>query len=93
MTCKNCIHYEPCFEYGNILDPIHGGVVCDSFKPNTDYVEVVRCKDCEHYHREKESTICDYDYCDILYYCDGSHRTACEEDYCSYGKRKDRTIV
>ena len=93
MICKNCIHYEPCFEYGNILDPIHGGVVCDSFKNKADYVEVVKCKDCEHYHIGKESVICDYDYCDILYYCDGSHRTACEEDYCSYGKRKDRTIV
>lgn len=59
-------------------------------KVKADVVEVVRCKDCKHYHRGKESTICDYDYCDILYYCDGSHRTACEEDYCSYGKRKGK---
>lgn len=40
MTCKNCIHYEPCFEYGNILDPIHGGVTCDSFKNKADYAAV-----------------------------------------------------
>lgn len=51
--------------------------------------KVVRCKDCKHYHKGKESTVYDYDYCDILYYCDGSHRTACEEDYCSYGKRSE----
>ena len=40
MTCKDCIHYEPCFEYGNILDPIHGGVICNSFKNKADYIEV-----------------------------------------------------
>lgn len=39
-TCKDCLHYEPCFEYGNILDPIHGGVTCDSFKSAADMVEV-----------------------------------------------------
>jgi uncharacterized protein YukE len=37
-TCKDCLHYEPCYEYGNILDPIHGGVKCDSFKPTADVV-------------------------------------------------------
>lgn len=37
-NCKDCIHYEPCFEYGNILDPIHGGVKCNSFKPAADVV-------------------------------------------------------
>jgi hypothetical protein len=59
-------------------------------KVKADVVEVVRCKDCEHYHKGKDSSICDYDYCDILYYCDGSHRTACEEDFCSYGERKEK---
>ena len=39
-TCKDCLHYEPCFEYGNILNPIHGGVTCDSFKSAADMVEV-----------------------------------------------------
>ena len=36
--CKECIHYEPCFDYGNILDPIHGGVICDSFSSAADVV-------------------------------------------------------
>lgn len=58
--------------------------------PTADVVEVVRCKDCKHYHKGKESTICDYDYCDILYYCDGTHRTACERDFCNYGELKER---
>lgn len=50
-TCKECLHFEPCWEYGNILDPIHGGMICDSFKPAADVVKVVRCKDCEHYDK------------------------------------------
>ena len=90
-TCKDCVRYNGCTSDWHKLSKIEH--ICNNFKTNADYVEVVRCKDCEHYHRAKESTICDYDYCDILYYCDGSHRTACEQDYCSYGKRKDRTIT
>lgn len=39
-SCMECIHYEPCYEYGNILDPIRGGVKCDSFKNKADFIEV-----------------------------------------------------
>ncbi len=98
MTCKDCVCFEVCdkkFQYMFIGSPFRMsnymyGVEerCKEFKDKSQFVEVVRCKDCEHYHKGKESTVCDYDYCDILYYCDGSHRTACEQDYCSYGKRK-----
>ena len=49
--------------------------------------QIVRCKDCEHYNNER--SMYDDDYCSILYYCDGSHRTVCEQDFCSYGKRKE----
>lgn len=45
-NCKDCIHYEPCFEYGNILDPIHGGVKCDSFKPTADVAPKSECNKC-----------------------------------------------
>lgn len=57
--------------------------------PTADVVEVVRCKDCIHYRKKEDSLVYDDDTCDILYYCDGSHRTACEQDFCSYGKRKE----
>lgn len=41
MTCKeNCLYYEACYEWGNILDPIHGGVPCDSFKDKNLFVEL-----------------------------------------------------
>lgn len=42
-----------------------------------DAVEVVRCKDCEHY--------CDDEWCDI------NEAYFEEDDFCSYGKRKEET--
>ena len=39
-TCKDCIHYDVCAYWGNILDPIHGGVKCDDFKDKSRFVEL-----------------------------------------------------
>lgn len=50
-------------------------------------VEVVRCKDCTMYKRDKE--LAKANYCDPNFYC-GLLRTEMDEDgYCSYGRRKD----
>lgn len=57
--------------------------------PDADVVEVVRYVDCKHYIHKEDSLVYDDDYCEILYYCDGTHRTACERDFCSYGERKE----
>lgn len=43
MTCKDCVHYDVCAYWGNILDPIHGGVKCDDFKDKSRFVELL-CK-------------------------------------------------
>lgn len=80
-TCKECLHHEPCWEYGNILDPIHGGMICDSFKPAADVVEVVRCKDCKY---AKPMSFKGYFMCKRHHkYCRKS------DDFCSYGERKE----
>ena len=64
MTCKDCIHEKPCFEYGNMLDPFGGGVICDSFQSKADVVEVKHsewklyddgsgvCKNCNTHQRD-----------------------------------------
>lgn len=54
--------------YGDVLTIINEA-------PTVDAVEVVRCKDCEHY--------CDGTWCDIneAYFED--------DDFCSYGERKE----
>lgn len=83
-TCKDCLHYEPCNDYGNILDPAHGGVKCDSFKPSADVIEVVRCKDCIHATTDR---MCDTDeiYCD----CYGIYK--CADGFCDDGRRMEQT--
>lgn len=37
--CIDCMSYEPCSYWGNILDPIHGGVTCSMFKDKSKFVE------------------------------------------------------
>ena len=48
-----------------------------------DAVEVVRCRDCKHYH--KETLFCDY-----MPYGEAQERVNWyADDFCSYGERKD----
>ena len=79
-TCKECLHFEPCRDYGNILDPIHGGMICDSFKPAADVVEVVRCKDCVH--------SCFIRSCSKYECRKGFGALKFSNDFCSYGERR-----
>ena len=50
-------------------------------QPTADVVEVVRCRDCKHYVNDK----C---YMDLLAYDDPVPEVN-ENDFCSYGERKD----
>lgn len=51
-------------------------------QPDVDVVEVVRCKDCKHYHNTQCFHPSYGDDCAI-------NTERAENDYCSYGKRKD----
>lgn len=86
MTCKDCIHYDVCQEYlfkcaehgeaERLLNP------CRKFKNKADFVEVVRCKDCEY--KEKETN----KWCKYWYkFC------AYDDNYCCNGKRKTVTDI
>ena len=59
--------------------------------PTVNAVEVVRCKDCKHYHKDDMmpvhpmlggGTV-------IENHCDMSCMKLKDDDYCSYGERKD----
>ena len=51
--------------------------------PTLDAVEVVRCKDCKHWH--KDTVFCGY-----MPYGEASERVNWyADDFCSYGERKD----
>lgn len=83
-TCKDCLHYDPCFEYGNVLDPLHGGVKCDSFKPAADVVEVVRCKDCKYHHWEQEPC-----HGKTEHFCSVLNAQVFKDFYCYHGEKMD----
>ena len=51
--------------------------------PTVDAVEVVRCRECKHWH--KETLFCDY-----TLYGEAQERVNWyADDFCSYGERKD----
>lgn len=80
-TCKDCLHFDVCeaLESGNGIPKLHP-LQCGCFKSQSNIVEVVRCKGCKNY---------------VANYCcrDIKGRTNMffmnENDFCSYGKRKD----
>lgn len=49
-TCKDCLHYEVCeaLENGNGIKKVHP-IQCGCFKEETNFVKVVRCKDCIYF--------------------------------------------
>lgn len=92
-TCKDCIHERVCEELcPKGLLPYHSSeypaeTFCTEFKNKADFVEVVRCKDCEYYaplgdayeYKGKKAMHC------IL-------RASCTGDnyYCADGMRKEK---
>ena len=62
---------------------VHGDVHYEDLKriPAADVIEVVRCKDCKHY----KTMFCKMD----IWHKDITLYRADENDYCSYGVRKD----
>ncbi len=73
MTCKNCIHYGLC-EYHTLIDR---EVNCKNFSP-----EIVKCKNCRMFVNNKEAKVT---------YCtrECKNMTVNENDFCSYGERKE----
>ena len=79
--CKDCLYFNRCVVLGVELDIKHNKEAdknCRHFKNKADFVEVVRCKDCEH--KEKATN----EYCTFWYkFC------AYDNNFCSKGKRKE----
>lgn len=89
MTCKDCIHYAPCFSGGvsgwNNIEQTEDDH-CPYFKNKADFVEIpCRCKDCDHFiNYNPDRTYCEEHsdgWGDNIIYVG-------EDDYCSFGIRK-----
>ena len=75
MTNKRC---DTC-RCNKVCDHYHFGFEnCDNYI-SEDCVEVVRCKDCEHY----EADII----CEGVGYCNEHQKGMRENNFCSYGER------
>ena len=88
-TCKDCIHYEVCIDYvcdehftketNQTTREMFSPIGCENFKNKTDFVEVVRCKECANGCHKT----------DISVLCRIFNVLMITEDYCSYGCKKD----
>ena len=104
-TCKDCFHFDACdvLRYGDISN-------CNSdycggfFKPKTDVVKVVRCKDCIHaveFDKHCELNRNYYKHCtlfrgeetDIVWHkykkYYKSYSIVEPDDFCNYGELKE----
>lgn len=89
MTCKDCVHGHVCVHakelgYDKSEKPIE--IKCDDFENKSDFVNVVRCKDCKHC----EKIIDQFD--NDWYFCKETVNKAevKSDDYCSRGERRRR---
>lgn len=73
MSCNDCVHQEVCC----YLLPELIEVGCE------DYMKVVRCKDCKHFHP------CIKPVEDFEGWCIARECETDEPEYCSYGERRD----
>ena len=88
-SCKGCISYDACSEWS--VKPIDTLLKsCCHFKSKSDFVEVVRCKDCKLSTESK--SVSRYDlYCNNydVRFCEKEQKIVCGTHFCSYGERKD----
>ena len=96
MTCKDCVHYEDCLTdertqyYSTTVDCDVVENNCNFFINKADFVEVVRCKDCDY--REPIDERISYKRKHPMHCILKSALTA-DDDYCKYGRRKDNGVL
>lgn len=101
-TCKDCAHYEVCnwdkdkYDKSIITSfPNCNEKNCGLFQNKSDFVNVVRCKNCKYFGEYTEQHKVTVERADgdcfiyALYSEDRQFWSVQYDDYCSYGKRKD----
>ena len=86
--CGDCIHADVCeripiYTEFNRNNPAY----CNGFQDKSDYTQVVRCKNCKH-HKDEHlyGTRLRFDWCRKF------NNVTKDDDFCSYGERKDNVI-
>lgn len=92
-TCKDCLHFDACesllkgMGYTVDGDGYDADKRCDTFKEKSKYAEVVRCNDCDF---RAFDDVCQEYYCNSAY---GINGAITDNDFCSYGEEKGKTIL
>lgn len=90
MICKDCVHYGIC-EYSTIVDK---EIKCKNFIRQSDYVDVVRCKDCklwDDWHDAFDRGTCNNPHFNFHHSRNSDrcwHPLTESNWFCSYGERK-----
>lgn len=81
--CKDCLHKKVCFKQTirKDLTPKGFELNCDNFI-SKECAEVVRCKDCRYWQDNNGG----YPHEECRW---GKEETPDEDDFCSYGERKE----
>ena len=80
-TCYDCIHLAACYKIEHYGRDMGTNTPCDLYIGISDRIKIVRCKDCKYYKTGK-----DYEpYCNHINGLD----EAKDNDFCSYGERKE----
>ena len=86
MTCEDCVHHDICLEQYSGLTPEMMFRECKKFKNKANFVEAIRCRDCQRcYNRITKRNK------QIMYFCmrmDGNEFQVNANDYCSYGRKE-----
>lgn len=84
-SCKDCVCHLVCGIYApDFNDILANGARCPAFKKETDFAEVVRCKDCKH----ATFYSCKNDACYQGIICEYRIATGDENFFCACGERR-----
>ena len=89
-TCKECLHYEACVLNEAYWVKHNADQACSVFKDKSEYVKVVRCKDCKRCFEKRTKR-----HNNLMRFCmrlDGNEFQVNANDFCSYGGRKTDAV-
>lgn len=106
-TCKECLHYEACGEYlptdqdediwhycseGRSDEIPDIDERCSEFQDKTQFVKVVRCKDCQYQRPLNRKDAYENLFIDGCVWCLEDDDGVGADDFCSFGERSDSDV-
>ena len=87
-TCKECIHFDVCELFANPDKPQSEDNGCYGFKHKDEFVQVVRCKDCQYQRPLNRKDAYENLFIDGCVWCLEDDDGVGADDFCSFGERR-----